>query len=764
MQERQDNAIVPHDPRGDLVVMGMSSQVGAGPVHAPPPNIIRLLHTSLRGRYPIVLLLAISAMAGGGLLGYSMGQPLFRSEAIIRIQPRLPTILKRDPEQSTQMFASFVNTQASLLQHERVLSRAIYSDRWRQLGRGNLPHHEQTFKRSLTVKTSRDAPELIRVSFTDPEGPAAKVGLDEVLKAYWEFFGGVENTEVKNIQYSILEAQQRTYREKAASLRAEVLNDAAEYGTQDLEQFHSMKMQQLVGVERRIGDLQLVLAERAAGPGTEPRTEAALPEKATAEMIAARDPLMAGYMVRMRELERLLEATLGKGIGEGHEAVKAARSEIASQKKLIDEYTRIFNESREFVPPGGPDTADLAMESVEELQARSVSLKAQAAEWRREAVAIGNKRMAIDAKLREIAEQERRLDEINNRIEEVDIESKVEKEIGRIEIIYPETVPTSPTVDTRVKYAIVGAGLGGSGVIGLAVLLGLIDRRCRYSDQVSNPVDGKLLACLPVMKQGSAEEERLAAVHSLHQVRAQMQIVSPDYRIVAITSACPGDGKTSVCLSLGISFAGVGRRTLLIDLDLIGHGLSSRMRMCDGSGVLEALAAGTAEGFARPSHVPGMDILPTGSSVDASPARLRREEIRALFARAASLYDTILVDTGPLLGSLEANYVCAIAEGVLLVVGRGQSRTLYRRAVQHIRDINARLLGVVFNRARDTDFRSSTVSTSVRSVRSPSTGNGQVKPARSTGIDPLADAVFVDGFQELEDDSPNGPDHSSRAA
>ena len=78
----------------------------------------------------------------------------------------------------------------------------------------------------------------------------------------------------------------------------------------------------------------------------------------------------------------------------------------------------------------------------------------------------------------------------------------------------------------------------------------------------------------------------------MHQIRTMLQINSgmEDRRVFAVTSASPGDGKTSLTLALGLSYAACGTRTLLIDCDLVGAGLTSRMNISTAEGVLEAIA------------------------------------------------------------------------------------------------------------------------------------------------------------------------------
>ena len=83
----------------------------------------------------------------------------------------------------------------------------------------------------------------------------------------------------------------------------------------------------------------------------------------------------------------------------------------------------------------------------------------------------------------------------------------------------------------------------------------------------------------------------------------------------------------------------------------------------------------------------------------------------------------ILIDTGPILGSIEASLVCAAADGVVLAVSRGQSRPLVEKSLAHLTGIGARLAGVVFNRAQANDFERSISGMSMRSVAAAG-GNG----------------------------------------
>ncbi len=304
-----------------------------------------------------------------------------------------------------------------------------------------------------------------------------------------------------------------------------------------------------------------------------------------------------------------------------------------------------------------------------------------------------------------------------------------------------------PDKDRRPVFAAIGF-MGGAGIpIGLLLLFGLFDTRYRFSDETSASVGAgpgglTLLGILPNLPDRLSDPEQAAiAAHCVHQIRTMLQINTgmEDRRVFAVTSASPGDGKTSLCLALGLSYAACGTRTLLIDCDLIGSGLSSRMNVNAPEGVLEAIANRSLMPYVRQTDVNDVSILPCGSASNLHASTLSPQALRRLIEEAEQHYEVILIDTGPILGSIEASLVCAAADAVILTVARGQQRPMVERSLSHLQAIGAKLAGVVFNRAQAQDFERSISGVSIRSVGVP----GMPRGHRSTGprLGPVARAV-----------------------
>ena len=147
-----------------------------------------------------------------------------------------------------------------------------------------------------------------------------------------------------------------------------------------------------------------------------------------------------------------------------------------------------------------------------------------------------------------------------------------------------------------------------------------------------------------------------------------------------------------------------------------------------------------------------------------SPVAMRR-----LVAEAKKHFDTVIIDTGPILGSIEASPVAAASDAVILCVARGQQRPLVEKSLAHLASIGARLAGVVFNRAQARDFERSVSRMSMRSIARGVNGNGNSHgggdsslPAVKEGnrFGPVARAVASSFKPANGSDQENGHDES----
>jgi polysaccharide biosynthesis transport protein len=166
-------------------------------------------------------------------------------------------------------------------------------------------------------------------------------------------------------------------------------------------------------------------------------------------------------------------------------------------------------------------------------------------------------------------------------------------------------------------------------------------------------------------------------------------------RVIAVSSANPGEGKTTVVSNLAIAVAETNQRVLLVDGDTRSPQLHRIFEIDNTQGVSEILG-GTAAPGVRETKIPNLFVLPGGGGADAS--LLFGPRLSDLFARLRSEFDMILIDTPPVLNMPDARMFGRQADGVILVIRADLStRSAIQLACQRLRDSGNWLLGTILN-------------------------------------------------------------------
>ncbi|MCX5689485.1 MAG: AAA family ATPase, partial [Planctomycetota bacterium] len=644
----------------------------------------------------------------------------------------LPRILYQSDDSSQQpMFASFVATQASLLQHPRVQAKAMSSAAWKALGRPVDAAAEARFAKQLVVRANMDTPELINVSFSDTEAKAAMVAVREVIQAYIDLFVGDDEKRVREMRTQELTTRKQKLEAEKRGAENSLVAASQEFATDDLGRLVDHYFTQLLAFDTRLAEMVMKLTELGIDPAKltddrantpdetldQPSTAAPAPATPPSpDRIARDDPTMAKLILDRGVVRRQLDS-LRQSYAEGHREVVRVRKELETIEQNITKRVAEWV-SMGVEPDAQLTTSDEGM-TPKQLSASYVRLKQETEKLRAQTQAVSSARLKYDDIAREIKGKQALLDEVNNRIDQIEVESKAQ-EVGRITKMLPDDPPSSPNDDPRLKYSAMGLVLGGGMPVAFMLLLGLVDRRLRYADQTADTGRGvRLLGVLPELPGISADPEQVAAaVHTVHHIRTKLRLSGPTRKVYAITSPLSGDGKTSLSLSLAISHTAAGARTLLIDFDLVGHALTSRLNASCERGVGHDLVFAQGEHRIVATSVPGLELMPAGANDIRYQSRVTPELFEGLIRHMRDRYDTIIGDTGPILGSLEANIAASVADGVILVVGRGVQTGRIREATDHLVQLGARLVGMVFNRAYAADFNHSSVaSVSLRSLR-----------------------------------------------
>jgi polysaccharide biosynthesis transport protein len=168
---------------------------------------------------------------------------------------------------------------------------------------------------------------------------------------------------------------------------------------------------------------------------------------------------------------------------------------------------------------------------------------------------------------------------------------------------------------------------------------------------------------------------------------------------VLVTSALPGEGKSTLALSLATVNAERGRRTLLIDADLRQPAIERLVRLDPDSGLPEVLAQ-TADWRTATRAVaarPNLFVLGSGLPLPLALALLG-PQVRGILKQATREFDLVVLDSPPLLGCAETLELAAAAEVTVLAVRSGHTPMKALGAtIETLRRVNAPIAGIVLN-------------------------------------------------------------------
>lgn len=684
---------------------------------APPArSLVVELHQRLRGRYVAAGILAAALAPCLALAGYLALKPEYKSTGIVRVAPTLPRLLYESEENKLPpLFDSYVSAQATYLQTPRVLDRAldptfkvaVLTDRSLvDCGWPTGPEGAKRLRENLSVGLARGS-QLISVSVSDPSPAMAQSAVNAVLAAYNDIYGEEGEQSTSNRE-RILQERKSSLEFRLSSVQAQIWRVTEKQGPDTLDRLHMARIDELqrIDAERLAIETALVAAQSrvaAAGPPDAAKSGAERRELA----LAKADPMLAS-LLQEREILELEIGRLSSQVGPAHRDMVRRRSDLERLNEQITSRVVFLEESGVSLSPEmtNGDLASLPPEQLRSMLQQYDQIRARVAQ---QADDLGAKRQEIGRLKDQEAEARKLLDETSNALEAVKVE-KENIESGRISVAQWGDLPLSPATDRRIPLAMAGGAAGVGAGLGVFLLLGLVDRRYRFSDELmQRDAAPPRLGVLPELLSGDEEQQEQVRV-GVHQIRNQIANTvdaGDGGRVICITSAMPGDGKTSLVMALGLSFASSGERTLVIDADLVGRGLTRTLSLASRPGLRELLEKTRAVDDVLSSCYPGLHAIASGSTTDFAPEHMSPSQFRRLIETLRKRFDTILIDTGPLLGSIEADLVAGVSDSTVLVVSRGQSHTSTQECFRRLRESRRHCAGYVFNRATVSDFRRS---------------------------------------------------------
>jgi capsular exopolysaccharide synthesis family protein len=287
---------------------------------------------------------------------------------------------------------------------------------------------------------------------------------------------------------------------------------------------------------------------------------------------------------------------------------------------------------------------------------------------------------------------------------------------GDSEVVDHASVPAAAASPRPKRDAALGLVLGLVAGLSLAFLVDLFDRRVKTVEDLESGYGLRALAAVPESrKDPSTSRERQAVLEPFRILRNGVDFlaVSGEVRVIMVTSAMPGEGKSTVAAGLARAAALAGQRVVLVEADLRRPTFHEQFALGDDPrGLTNALVGGVPVRDLLRFALSGMrtlSVLPSGPLPPNSAELLRSAAMAGVLRELAEDADLVILDAPPLLPVADAQVLLDNEQlDACLVVGRlfHTTRDEVRRARVVLERHRMTSLGLVVNgvRQRDTSY------------------------------------------------------------
>ncbi|WP_306512349.1 polysaccharide biosynthesis tyrosine autokinase [Janibacter hoylei] len=282
--------------------------------------------------------------------------------------------------------------------------------------------------------------------------------------------------------------------------------------------------------------------------------------------------------------------------------------------------------------------------------------------------------------------------------------------------IQPATAPSRPVSPDPVRNLGLGLLAGLVLGLGLAFMRHALDTRVRGEEDIRPYSDAPMLAGLPLERSSKSlvsveDDPHGRHAEAIRRLRTNLMFVdvTTGRHSFVVTSAMPGEGKTTTAVNLALAMADSGRRTLLVDADLRNPSVARTLGM-EGSVGLTTVLLGDAEvhDVIQTWGSAGMDVLPAGQVPPNPSELLGSAPMEALLSSLVDEYDFVLVDSPPVVPVIDAVVVERLTGGLLMIVGidRTKKKDLVA-ALKQLDTVGARVSGFARNfvQGKDGEYR-----------------------------------------------------------
>ncbi|MDO8862431.1 polysaccharide biosynthesis tyrosine autokinase [Haliea sp. E1-2-M8] len=675
----------------------------------------------VRRRWTVLVTALVIVVAG--TVYTAMQTPIFRASTTVQIERESSNIVEfEDVVASESGSRDFYETQYELLQSRNLARRVIDQlglqppvaaeteaeagplDGFKAMLGGlfgaapdtatsaepepaQAPNLEGRFLSNLTVEPVRNS-RLVRLHYTSPDPREAALVVNTLAGAYVDM----------NLER----------RFEASTYAKSFLDERIKQVRADLEDSERVFLEYtqargIVSTEDKLGTLTDKLRSLSSAQVT-----------AESERISAESRYQEMLAADLDSMPQMLESQVIQELKKRKVALQTERSELARLfKPDYPAMVQLASKIEEVDAEIEREVANIRDSIRVEFQTRlrdEVKLQESIAATREEILQLEESSTDFTTLKREVDTNRELYDGLLQRMKEVGVAAGIAN--NNISVVDAAAVPRgpySPNIKRSIALALV---LGLFAGVGLAFLFELLDDTLKSSPELEKLLGKPVLGVIPKVPErelrgaGAAllafHQPTSAFAEAYRSMRTALSFSTAEGvpRVLHVTSASAGEGKTTTAVSAAINLCQTGANVLLIDADLRNPSLHKAFDVPNHKGLSNYLsgAADPAE-VTQPTGVKGLFLMSSGP-IPPNPAELLHgARMIDLASLGAKRFDYVIIDSPPLLGLADALILGDVAQATLLVVQANSTRQgAVEAALKRLRHSRANVLGAVMTK------------------------------------------------------------------
>ncbi len=291
------------------------------------------------------------------------------------------------------------------------------------------------------------------------------------------------------------------------------------------------------------------------------------------------------------------------------------------------------------------------------------------------------------------------------RFKEVDVASGVGA--NNIFVVDRAQVPGGPSEPLLLRAVMTALMLGLGLGLGAAFVLERLDDTVKTIEDLERITGLATLGVIPLVPNGKTFDEllgdpRSGLSESYRSLGTALQFSTESGlpKSLLITSAGPGEGKSSTVFAIGRHCATMGLKVLLVDADLRNPSLHKKLGIDNSRGLSNYLTgANTPPEVIQWTSTENLGVMPSGPLPPNAADLLAGSRLLSLLSVGSEVFDLIILDGPPVMGLADAPILSSAVASTIFVVGAAQARTgLVRLALRRLQMARSPIVGAVMTK------------------------------------------------------------------